>query len=110
MCETPKGPFWERIMATEMKRSAATIDRIEELLGDEARSLLDHTAQTIPKEQIHLPGPDFIDRVVAQSDRSPAVLRSLQSLISNGRLARTGSVSILLGDVGVGQSGWASFA
>src|SRR5207249_10012404 len=83
------------IMATEMKRSAATIDRVEELLGDEARTLLDHTAHTIPKEQLHLPGPDFVDRVVAQSDRSPAVLRSLQSLIGNGRLAGTGYVSIL---------------
>ena len=97
-------------MATEMKRSAATIDRVEELLGDEARSLLDHTAQTIPKEQLHLPGPDFVDRVVAQSDRSPAVLRSLQSLIGNGRLAGTGYVSILPVDQGVEHSAGASFA
>src|SRR5437879_9664304 len=110
MCETPKGPFWERIMATEMKRSAATTNRIEELLGDEAQSLLDHTAQTIPKEQIHLPGPDFIDRVVAQSDRSPAVLRSLQSLIGNGRLAGTGYLSILPVDQGIEHSAGASFA
>src|SRR3989454_12552205 len=93
-----------------MKRSAATIDRVEELLGDEARSLLDHTAQTVPKEQLHLPGPDFIDRVVAQSDRSPAVLRSLQSLIGNGRLAGTGYVSILPVDQGVEHSAGASFA
>src|ERR1051326_6563985 len=97
-------------MSTEMKRSAATINRIEELLGDEARSLLDHKAQTIPKDQLHLPGPDFIDRVVAQSDRSPAVLRSLQSLISNGRLAGTGYVSILPVDQGVEHSAGASFA
>ena len=97
-------------MATEMKRSAATIDRVEELLGDEARTLLDHTAQTIPKEQLHLPGPDFVDRVVAQSDRSPAVLRSLQSLIGNGRLAGTGYVSILPVDQGVEHSAGASFA
>src|SRR5207302_10208830 len=97
-------------MATEMKRAAATINRIEELLGDEARSLLDHTAQTIPKEQLHLPGPDFVDRVVAQSDRSPAVLRSLQSLIGNGRLAGTGYVSILPVDQGVEHSAGASFA
>src|SRR5207302_2125681 len=97
-------------MATEMKRSAATIDRVEELLGDEARSLLDHTAHTIPKEQLHLPGPDFVDRVVAQSDRSPAVLRSLQSLIGNGRLAGTGYVSILPVDQGVEHSAGASFA
>ena len=97
-------------MATEMKRSAATIDRVEELLGDEARTLLDHTAHTIPKEQLHLPGPDFVDRVVAQSDRSPAVLRSLQSLIGNGRLAGTGYVSILPVDQGVEHSAGASFA
>ena len=93
-----------------MKRSAATIDRVEELLGDEARSLLDHMAQTIPKEQLHLPGPDFVDRVVAQSDRSSAVLRSLQSLIGHGRLAGTGYVSILPVDQGVEHSGGASFA
>src|SRR5205809_2465108 len=97
-------------MATEMKRSAATIDRVEELLGDEARTLLDHTAHTIPQEQLHLPGPDFVDRVVAQSDRSPAVLRSLQSLIGHGRLAGTGYVSILPVDQGVEHSAGASFA
>src|SRR5437867_8345397 len=97
-------------MATEMKRSAATTNRIEELLGDEAQSLLDHTAQTIPKEQLHLPGPDFVDRVVAQSDRSSAVLRSLQSLIGHGRLAGTGYLSILPVDQGVEHSAGASFA
>src|SRR3989441_1914948 len=100
----------EKVMATEMKRSAATIDRVEELLGDEARELLDHKAQTIPKEQLHLPGPDFVDRVCSQSDRSPAVLRSLQSLIEHGRLAGTGYVSILPVDQGVEHSGGASFA
>ena len=81
-------------MATEMKRSPAILDRLEELLGAETRQLLDHKAQTIPKDQLHLPGPDFIDRVVSQSDRSTAVLRSLQSLIDHGRLAGTGYVSI----------------
>src|SRR5205809_4066580 len=97
-------------MSTEMKRSAATIDRIEELLGDEARTLLDHKAQTIPKEQLYLPGPDFVDRVVAQSDRSPNVLRSIQSLIDHGRLAGTGYVSILPVDQGIEHSAGASFA
>src|ERR1041385_3730436 len=97
-------------MATEMKRGSGSIDRIEELLGDEARSLLDHKSQTIPKEHIYLPGPDFVDRVVSQSDRSPAVLRSLQSLISHGRLADTGYVSILPVDQGVEHSAGASFA
>ena len=88
-------------MATEMKRSASIVGRIEELLGDDARTLLDHQAQTIPKDQLYLPGPDFVDRVVAQSDRSPAVLRALQSLIDHGRLAGTGYVSILPVDQGV---------
>src|SRR4030095_4524103 len=100
----------EHIMATEMKRSGAIIDRIEELLGDDARALLEHETQTIPKDQIYLPGPDFVDRVVSQSDRSPAVLRSIQSLIDHGRLAGTGYVSILPVDQGVEHSGGASFA
>src|SRR5882757_2061956 len=97
-------------MATEMTRSVAAISRIEELLGDEARSLLDHKSQAIPQENIYLPGPDFIDRVVAQSDRSPSVLRSLQALINHGRLAGTGYVSILPVDQGIEHSAGASFA
>jgi class I fructose-bisphosphate aldolase len=97
-------------MATEMRRTTSSIDHIEELLGDEARTLLDHKAQTIPKDQLYLPGPDFVDRVVAQSDRSPAVLRSLQSLIDHGRLAGTGYVSILPVDQGIEHSAGASFA
>jgi len=97
-------------MATEMKRSASAVDRIEELLGDDARTLLDYKSRTIPKEQLYLPGPDFVDRVVSQSDRSPAVLRSLQSLIDHGRLAGTGYVSILPVDQGIEHSGGASFA
>jgi fructose-bisphosphate aldolase, class I len=97
-------------MATEMKRSGAAIDRIEELLGDEARVLLDHKAEKITKDQLHLPGPDFIDRVVSQTDRSPAVLRSLQSLLEHGRLAGTGYVSILPVDQGIEHSAGASFA
>jgi fructose-bisphosphate aldolase, class I len=97
-------------MATEMKRSAGIVDRIEELLGDQARTLLDHKSQTITKDKIHIPGPDFIDRVWAQSDRSPAVLRSLQSLFNNGRLAGKGYVSILPVDQGIEHSAGASFA
>ena len=97
-------------MATEMKRSSSAVDRIEELLGDDARTLLDHKSQTIPKEQLYLPGPDFVDRVVSESDRSPAVLRSLQALIDHGRLAGTGYVSILPVDQGIEHSGGASFA
>lgn len=97
-------------MATEMKRSPAIIDRLEELLGADARQLLDHQTQTIPKEQIHLPGPDYIDRVMAHSDRSTSVLRSLQSLLDHGRLAGTGYVSILPVDQGIEHSAGASFA
>src|SRR5438045_9693270 len=97
-------------MATEMKRSVAADTRIDELLGDEARSLLDHTSQAIPKEQLYLPGPDFIDRVVSQSDRSPSVLRSMQTLLNHGRLAGTGYVSILPVDQGIEHSAGASFA
>src|SRR5205823_676187 len=85
-------------------------NRTEELLRTEARTLLDHTSQPIPKEQLYLPGPDFIDRVVSQSDRSPSVLRSLQALLNHGRLAGTGYVSILPVDQGIEHSGGASFA
>lgn len=97
-------------MATELSRAATPLDRIEELLGESARTLLDHTSQTIPKDQINLPGPDFIDRVWVHSDRSPAVLRSLQSLFNNGRLAGTGYLSILPVDQGIEHSAGASFA
>ncbi len=97
-------------MATELQRAATSLDRIEELLGDNARTLLDHTSQTITKDKLNLPGPDFIDRVWASSDRSPSVLRSLQTLFNNGRLAGTGYVSILPVDQGIEHSGGASFA
>src|SRR5207247_4328465 len=71
---------------------------------------LEHKSQAIPKSQLYLPGADFVDRVCAQSDRSPAVLRSLQSLIDHGRLAGTGYVSILPVDQGIEHSAGASFA
>ncbi len=83
---------------------------IRELLGDEADLLLNHVSTTIPKENIHLPGGDFVDRIWAQSDRNPNVLRSLQSLYNTGRLAGTGYVSILPVDQGIEHSGGASFA
>jgi len=63
-------------MATALKGSGS-MDRIEQLLGSEARSLLDHSTQTISKGDLQLPGPDFVDRVWSSSDRSPRVLRSL---------------------------------
>ena len=96
-------------MATELKHSQ-TMDRIAELLGPEAENLLGHTTQTISKDQLHVPGPDFIDRVWSASDRSPRVLRSLQTLFDNGRLAGTGYVSILPVDQGIEHSAGASFA
>jgi class I fructose-bisphosphate aldolase len=84
--------------------------KLRELLGDEAGTLLDHVCKTIPKENLHLPGGDFVDRVWAQSDRNPNVLRSLQSLYDTGRLSGTGYVSILPVDQGIEHSGGASFA
>ncbi|MDD2195945.1 MAG: class I fructose-bisphosphate aldolase [Bacteroidales bacterium] len=83
---------------------------IVELLGNRAKYLLDHTSQTIPKEHLHLPGPDFIERVVSQSNRSQRVLRNLQSMFSHGRLANTGYLSILPVDQGIEHSAGASFA
>lgn len=83
---------------------------IEELLGDQAKDLLEHQCKTIPKEDLHLPGPDMIDRVYAASDRSIGVLRSLQQLFDNGRLRGTGYLSILPVDQGIEHSAAASFA
>ncbi|MDQ1611533.1 MAG: fructose-bisphosphate aldolase, class [Pyrinomonadaceae bacterium] len=97
-------------MATELKRGEATGGKIEELLGADARTLLDYTSKTIPKAQLQLPGPDFVDRVWSASDRSPRVLRSLQTLFDAGRLGGTGYLSILPVDQGIEHSAGASFA
>jgi class I fructose-bisphosphate aldolase len=86
------------------------IDKIAELLGDKADSLLNHTCNTVKKEQLHLPGPNFVSEVVAGSDRNPQVLRSLQSMFDHGRLGGTGYLSILPVDQGIEHSGGASFA
>ncbi|MCS6895110.1 MAG: class I fructose-bisphosphate aldolase [Bacteroidia bacterium] len=91
-------------------RSVESYNDIVTLLGDEAESLLNHVSQTIPKTQLHLPGPDFIDRVWVHSDRPPQVLRNMQALLSHGALGGTGYVSILPVDQGVEHSGGASFA
>lgn len=80
------------------------------LLGKEGNALLQHVCKTIPKERLVLPGPDFVDRVVALSDRSPTVLRSFEQLFRHGRLKETGYVSILPVDQGVEHSAGASFA
>jgi class I fructose-bisphosphate aldolase len=83
---------------------------LDKLLGNEAQDLLDHVAKGIPKEDLTLPGPDYIDRVFVQSDRSTPVLRNLQSLYGHGRLAGTGYLSILPVDQGIEHSAAASFA
>jgi class I fructose-bisphosphate aldolase len=96
-----------------MSISTATpnaIDRIAELLGDQSRQLLEHKCKTIPSDQLHVPGPDFIDRVWIASDRPAPVLRSIQSLFDHGRLRGTGYLSILPVDQGIEHSGGASFA
>src|ERR671936_1598999 len=83
---------------------------LESLLGNDARALLEHSCKTINKSLLHLPGPDFVDRVWALSDRPTKVLRSLQTLFENGRLAGTGYLSILPVDQGIEHSAGASFA
>src|SRR5262245_32103531 len=82
----------------------------EQLLGAEAKPLLSYKSNTVPKESLHLPGPDFVERVFMQSDRPTAVMRSFQSLLGHGRLAGTGYVSILPVDQGIEHSAGASFA
>ena len=82
---------------------------IKELLGNDADELLNYEAK-VSKDLLHLPGPDFIDRVVSDTDRTPAVLRNLQALYGHGRLANTGHLSILPVDQGIEHSAGASFA
>jgi fructose-bisphosphate aldolase, class I len=90
--------------------SAAPAINVRETLGKDADTLLKHESRTISKSQLHLPGPDFVDRVFAQSDRSPSVLRNFQTLMNTGRLSGTGFVSILPVDQGIEHSAGASFA
>ena len=85
------------------------LKKIQELLGKEADELLSYKAK-FPKEQLHLPGPDFVDRIHLQSDRSPNVLKNLNWILNKGRLAGTGYVSILPVDQGIEHSAGASFA
>ena len=84
--------------------------QIVDLLGPRAEGLLTHVCTTVPKQQLHLPGADFVDRVVSHSNRPPQVLRSLQSLFDHGRLGGTGYLSILPVDQGIEHSAAASFA
>ncbi|WP_409202309.1 class I fructose-bisphosphate aldolase [Suttonella sp. R2A3] len=84
--------------------------RIEDYLGNEAETLLNHTCKTIDKNDLYLPGGDYIDRVFSETDRSPAVQRSFQQMLDHGRLGGTGYLSILPVDQGVEHSASASFA
>lgn len=86
------------------------LNNIEKLLGDKAKYYLEHESKTVSRDMLHLPGPDFVDTVVTNSDRSPRVLLSLQTLFNSGRLAGTGYLSILPVDQGIEHSASASFA
>ncbi len=93
-----------------MTMTDLTTSRLQELLGEGADDLLNHRCTTIDARDLHLPGPDFVDRVWSISDRNPQVLRNLQWLSNSGRLAGTGYVSILPVDQGIEHSAGASFA
>ena len=86
------------------------IGRIQALLGEDSEYLLDHKCATISKKDLYLPGPDYVDEVFVQNDRSPAVIRNLQTILDHGRLGGTGYVSILPVDQGIEHSAGASFA
>ena len=88
----------------------SSVDRISELLGDDADSLLNHRSETIDSSALHLPGGDFIERVMLDTDRSTATLRNLRQMYNHGRLAGTGYLSILPVDQGIEHSAGASFA
>src|SRR5215210_6092276 len=83
---------------------------IYDLLGEEAEPLLGYEARGFNRDLLHLPGPDFVDRVLAHTDRSPQVLRNYQAILNSGRLAGTGYISILPVDQGIEHSAGASFA
>jgi len=88
----------------------SSFTKLTDLLGADAKALLEHKSTGVPKEQLHLPGPDWVDRIHMHSDRPTPVLRSLQSLFGTGRLAGTGYLSILPVDQGIEHSAGASFA
>jgi len=86
------------------------MDRIVQWLGKDADSLLNHVCRTVPKERLHLPGPDFVDRIHRVSDRNIQVLRNLQRIIGHGRLGGSGYLSVLPVDQGIEHSGGSAFA
>ncbi|MCF7887888.1 MAG: class I fructose-bisphosphate aldolase [Candidatus Omnitrophica bacterium] len=85
-------------------------DKIKQILGNDAKDLLEHSCQTISKEDLHLPGPDFIERIHIGSDRPNNVLRNLQETLNHGRLGGTGYLSVLPVDQGIEHTAGASFA
>jgi len=97
-------------MAKSAKKEPETMDYIVRLLDKESNYLLNHKCKTLPKDQLHLPGPDFVDSIFIDSDRPNAVLRNLNLLFNTGRLAGTGYLSMLPVDQGVEHSAGASFA
>src|SRR5437868_1803821 len=90
--------------------TATSLDRLDEILGEDAKSLLEHQCKTVSKDALHLPGPDFVTRAWGGSDRPIQALRSLESIYNHGRLGGTGYVSILPVDQGIEHSAGASFA
>jgi class I fructose-bisphosphate aldolase len=86
------------------------LKKIEKLLGKEARDLLGYKSRTVPRKDLHLPGPDFVERVLMQTDRPAPVLRNLQTVYDHGRLGGTGYLSLLPVDQGIEHTGGASFA
>ncbi|MEA2105538.1 MAG: class I fructose-bisphosphate aldolase [Bacteroidota bacterium] len=85
-------------------------NKIVDQLGDKADYLLNHKCQTVDKSQLHLPGPDFVDRVVYHSNRSPQVMATMQQIFNHGRLGGTGYMSVLPVDQGIEHTAGASFA
>lgn len=106
---TLKTPLSAYLYMTIENRNIMSFN-IEKILGKEANYLLDHKCNTVKKEHLHLPGPDFVDRVMTPSDRNPVVLRNMQTLFNNGRMGGTGYVSILPVDQGIEHTAGASFA
>src|SRR5262245_27788103 len=88
---------------------APTIQAIEQVLGKDARALLDHKSTGVPQANLHLPGPDFVDRLVAHTDRPTPVLRSLQQMCNHRRVEGTGYAAVLPLDRGIQRSAVASF-
>jgi class I fructose-bisphosphate aldolase len=110
-CGLPiKKPFLQLKSIHQNTMSVLSLSRIEELLGNDSNMLLSHVSKTVDKSKLHLPGPDFMERVWLHSNRSPQVMRSLGQIYNTGRLAGTGFTSILPIDQGIEHSGGASFA